>query len=65
MFNLITQVDTDLYLNIIYFKMAKKQTEISAKLDVKISRPNIHSKSKTSSLKSSKNYQKKYKGQGR
>ena len=45
--------------------MAKKQTEVSAKLDVKISRPNSHSKSKTSSLKSSKNYQKKYKGQGR
>jgi len=45
--------------------MAKKQTENSVKLDVKISRPNVHSKCKTSSLKSSKNYQKKYKGQGR
>lgn len=45
--------------------MAKKQTEVSAKLEKNISRPNIHSKSKTSSLKSSKNYQKKYKGQGR
>jgi hypothetical protein len=45
--------------------MAKKQTEVSKKVDVKISRPNVHSKSKTSSLKSSKNYQKKYKGQGR
>lgn len=30
----------------------------------KVKRPNIHSKSKTSSLKSSKNYRKKYKGQG-
>ena len=31
----------------------------------KVKRPNVHSKSKTSSLKSSKNYKKKYKGQGR
>lgn len=31
----------------------------------KISRPNVHAKSKTSSLKSSKNYKKAYKGQGR
>jgi hypothetical protein len=45
--------------------MAKKQTEVSAKLDVKILRPCVHSKSKTSSLKSSKNYKKKYAGQGR
>jgi hypothetical protein len=28
-------------------------------------RPGIHSKSKTSKLKGSKNYKKKYKGQGR
>ena len=31
----------------------------------KVKRPNVHSKSKTSSLKSSKNYRKKYRGQGR
>jgi len=31
----------------------------------KTKRPNVHSKSKTSSLKSSKNYKKKYRGQGR
>lgn len=31
----------------------------------KVSRPGIHSKSKTSNLKSSKNYVKKYRGQGR
>jgi hypothetical protein len=30
-----------------------------------VSRPGIHSKSKTSKLKSSKNYSKKYRGQGR
>jgi hypothetical protein len=32
---------------------------------VNVSRPGIHAKSKTSSLKSSKNYKKKYGGQGR
>jgi len=31
----------------------------------KVSRPGVHSKSKTSNLKSSKNYVKKYRGQGR
>lgn len=31
----------------------------------KVKRPGIHSKSKTSSLKSSKNYVKLYKGQGK
>jgi hypothetical protein len=33
--------------------------------DIKVSRPGIHSKSKTSKLKSSKNYKKSYAGQGR
>ena len=31
----------------------------------KIKRPLIHAKSKTSNLKTSKNYKKKYRGQGR
>lgn len=31
----------------------------------KVSRPGVHSKCKTSKLKSSKNYKKLYKGQGR
>lgn len=31
----------------------------------KVSRPGIHSKSKTSKLKSSKNYKKAYSGQGK
>lgn len=45
--------------------MAKAKNE-SIKLDKKkISRPGVHSKSKTSSLKESKNYKKSYKGQGR
>lgn len=30
----------------------------------KISRPGVHSKKKTSNLKNSKNYKKKYRGQG-
>jgi hypothetical protein len=31
----------------------------------KVARPGVHSKAKTSSLKSSKNYKKKYVGQGK
>lgn len=45
--------------------MAKIKNE-SIKLEKKkTSRPGVHSKSKTSSLKDSKNYKKSYKGQGR
>jgi len=45
--------------------MAKTKNE-SIKLDKKkINRPGVHAKSKTSSLKESKNYKKSYKGQGR
>jgi len=44
--------------------MAKKQaTQI--KIERFVSRPGIHSKKKTSNNKRSKNYRKKYKGQGR
>ena len=43
--------------------MAKAKEE-SKKLKVKVRRKGIHSKTKMSSLKSSKNYTKKYKGQG-
>ena len=43
-----------------------KATNTSVKvLKVNVSRPNIHSKSKISKLKSSKNYKKTYSGQGR
>lgn len=31
----------------------------------KVSRPGVHAKTKTSKLKSSKNYKKSYRGQGR
>jgi hypothetical protein len=44
--------------------MAKETSAGRAKTKSKISRPGVHSKSKTSKLKSSKNYQKLYKGQG-
>jgi len=44
--------------------MAKQTLSVrSVKRD--INRPGIHSKTKTSSLKQSKNYKKSYKGQGR
>ena len=44
--------------------MAKNQISNYRKKP-KVSRPSVHSKTKMSSLKSSKNYKKKYRGQGR
>ena len=43
--------------------MAKAKEE-SKKEKIKIRRKGVHAKTKMSSLKSSKNYTKKYKGQG-
>ena len=43
----------------------KSQTTSTFKETPKVSRPGVHSKTKTSSLKSSKNYKKTYRGQGR
>lgn len=45
--------------------MAKVQKENNFKKKSKVSRPGIHSKTKTSKTKTSKNYKKTYKGQGR
>ena len=46
--------------------MAKiKEQGLSLKRGTKVSRPGIHAKTKTSVSKSSKNYKKAYKGQGR
>lgn len=46
--------------------MAKTTTgAIKTYTKVKISRPGVHAKTKTSKLKSSKNYRKAYKKQGR
>jgi hypothetical protein len=46
--------------------MAKVTGGVSKHIDTpKVKRKGIHSKCKTSSLKSSKNYRKAYRGQGR
>ena len=45
--------------------MAKKTNIYQYKIKSKKRRPGIHAKFKMSNLKSSKNYVKKYKGQGR
>jgi len=45
--------------------MATKNTTVKKSSEGKKGRKGVHAKSKTSSLKSSKNYKKKYKGQGR
>ena len=42
-----------------------KQASFVYKTTKKVKRPNVHSKTKTSGLKSSKNYRKLYRGQGR
>jgi len=44
---------------------AKKQQAVVRYEKPEVSRPGVHAKTKTSSLKTSKNYKKKYKGQGR
>ena len=46
--------------------MAKiKDNTGGAKVTVKVSRPGVHAKTKTSKLKSSKKYKKLYRGQGK
>lgn len=45
--------------------MAAKTQTTTFKPTTKVSRPNIHSKTKTSKIKTSKLYKKKYKGQGK
>jgi len=45
--------------------MAKKQTVAKKENKVKASRKGVHSKTKNSKLKSSENYKKTYRGQGR
>lgn len=44
---------------------AKSTQATEKKVKVKVSRPGVHAKSKTSKLKSSKNYKKLYGGQGK
>lgn len=45
--------------------MAKATNTSENRIKVKVSRPGIIAKSKTSSLKNSKNYKKTYRGQGK
>lgn len=45
--------------------MAKLISTVSYKTSPKHKRPGIHAKKKSSHIKSSKNYKKTYKGQGR
>lgn len=45
--------------------MAKKTSTSTSLVGAKKTRKGIHAKSKTSSTKTSKNYKKKYRGQGR
>lgn len=44
--------------------MAKQSSTISFVRKPRVKRPGIHSKSKSSKIKGSKNYKKQYKGQG-
>jgi hypothetical protein len=45
--------------------MAKQTNTAERRVKVKVSRPGVNAKSKTSKLKSSKNYKKAYRGQGK
>jgi hypothetical protein len=45
--------------------MAKKADSVVKLQKPKVSRPGVHSKCRSSKLKSSKNYKKRYRGQGR
>lgn len=46
--------------------MAKVNTSVVKKVESKkVSRPGVHSKTKSSKMKTSKNYLKKYNGQGK
>ncbi len=45
--------------------MAKQTNTVEKVTKPKVKRPGVHAKSQTSSLKSSKNYKKLYRGQGK
>jgi len=45
--------------------MAKVKDSATRLVKVKVSRPGVHAKTKTSKLKKSKNYKKAYRAQGR
>lgn len=45
--------------------MAKQTNAVERRIKIKVTRPGVHAKTKTSKLKSSKNYKKLYRGQGK
>ena len=45
--------------------MAKQTNTAEKRIKIKVSRPGVHAKTRTSKLKSSKNYKKLYRGQGK
>ncbi len=45
--------------------MAKLTNTVEKRIAPSVNRPGVHAKSQTSSLKSSKNYKKLYRGQGK
>lgn len=45
--------------------MATKTGTLVKQVKIKVSRPGVHAKKKTSKLKTSKNYKKQYNSQGR
>lgn len=53
------------YINYYTISNMAKQTAVTVKIEKSVSRPGIHSKNKSSKLKSSKNYKKSYRGQGK
>lgn len=53
------------YINYYTISNMAKQTAVTVRIEKNISRPGIHSKNKSSKLKSSKNYKKSYRGQGK
>jgi hypothetical protein len=52
------------FLNNKIMAKVKSNTASTFKPKPKVSRPGVHAKTKTSGLKQSKNYQKRYRGQG-
>lgn len=45
--------------------MAKQTNTVEKRIKPSVNRPGVHAKSQTSNLKSSKNYKKLYRGQGK
>ena len=61
----LLEIDTAFTIKKQLHKMAKIISSVSRVDRPSTKRPGVHAKKKTSSLKSSKNYKKPYRGQGR